>query len=73
MTIDLTSIAADRASPFSLPPHKEQSPVRAFEPCTGDFLFGSFLRRFDRRFRRRGGFSFNELIQLLTADRNSLE
>ena len=39
----------------------------------GIFLFGSFLRRFDRRFRRRGGFSFNELIQLLTADRNSLE
>ena len=36
-------------------------------------MFGSFLRRFDRRFRRRGGFSFNELIQLLTADRNSLE
>ena len=30
--------AADRASPFSLPPHKEQSPVRAFEPCTGDFF-----------------------------------
>ncbi len=30
--------AADRASPFSLSPHKEQSPVRAFEPCTGDFF-----------------------------------
>ena len=30
--------AADRASPFGLPPHKEQSPVRAFEPCTGDFF-----------------------------------
>ena len=52
------------------PPHKEQSPVRAFELSRGIFLFGSFFR-FNSR--RRGGFSFNQLIQLLTADRNSLE
>ena len=34
----ISGIPADTASPFSLPPHKEQSPVRAFEPCTGDFF-----------------------------------
>ena len=72
------------AAVFNLP-RRIALPLSAFRriknnpPCglsslaRGVFLFGSFLRRFDRRFRRRGGFPFNELIQLLTADRNSLE
>ena len=52
---------------------KNNPPCGLSSLARGIFLFGSFLRRFDRRFRRRGGFPFNELIQLLTADRNSLE
>jgi hypothetical protein len=37
---------------------KNNPPCGLSSLARGIFLFGSFLRRFDRRFRRRGGFPF---------------